>query len=223
MPNAKSRRRRKFVELVNCKSWPEASARLKEGASAYAVAEFMQRQGDYAGVKAESLARQLHRYREEVLEVKKTLSQSFIDKKIESLDLAISDIDEMTKLILVQKERIGKDLKLEDKLPKLMALRPEIAFLFDMLERRARLLQDLGHLPKVPVKVNVLSMGDETLSKLLDTYPADKRAELRRMIQQQYLGQGGANASAEGPGERGGSDRPGSARQNGLAHETEES
>ena len=192
MPEKRKRKRSKFLELLNARSWTEACARLKEGASTYAVAEYMQRMGDYVNAKPESLARQLHRYREEVLEVKKSVSQTYIDKQLENVNLVIDEIEEMTKLILIQKERIGKDLKLEGKLPKLMALRPEISFLFDMLEKRIRLLSDLGYAPKAPEKLMIMH---GSLDTLLEGLPAEERLRRRVQIQEAYGGNGESGAS----------------------------
>ena len=192
MAEKKKRKRSKFLDLLNARSWSEASARLKEGASTYAVAEYMQRMGDYVNVKPESLARQLHRYREDVLEVKKVVSQSYIDKQLANVNLVIDDIEEMSKLILIQKERIGKDLKLEGKLPKLMALRPEISFLFDMLEKRMRLLSDLGYAPKAPDKLMVM-YGN--LDKLLEGLSPEERLRRREQIQSAYGGELESGAS----------------------------
>ena len=192
MAEKRKRKRSKFLDLLSARSWSEASARLKEGASTYAVAEYMQRMGDNVNVKPESLARQLHRYREDVLEVKKVVSQSYIDKQLANVNLAINEIEEMGKLILIQKERIGKDLKLEAKLPKLMALRPEISFLFDMLERRMRLLSDLGYAPKATEKLMVMY---GSLEKLLEGLPVDERLRRREQIQAAYGGEIASGAS----------------------------
>lgn len=176
-----------FAELTVCKCWPVAEARLREGASARAVAEYVHSMGDMTHLKVSSLTRQLQRYRARAIKPKQALSNVYIDQMIQKVGLTIDDVEELTKLILVQKERVSKDLKLEQNMPKLAPwLLKEIQFLFDMIERRAKLLQTLGILYKAPDKHMVAVFGDDTWARLLDTLDEDQRARAREIVQMEY-------------------------------------
>jgi hypothetical protein len=176
-----------FAELTACKCWPMAEARLREGASARAVAEYVHSMGDMTHLKVSSLTRQLQRYRQRVLQPRKTLSPTYIDQAMQRLDLAFDDVEELTKVVLIQKQRVSKDLKLEENMPKLAPwLMKEVQLLFDMIERRAKLLQTLGILYKAPDKRMVAVLGDDTWARLLDTLDPHQRAQAREIIQMEY-------------------------------------
>lgn len=218
-----------FKKVLESQSWGSAVARLKEGASPFAVAEFMQSMGDCKDIKIQSLARQIARYKTQVLAIKQTLSEMYVDKAISNLDLVINELEEMAKLILIQKQRIGKNLEFEASLPSKMPLskilRPEIESLFTMLEKRARLMSDVGLLPKAPQRNVNLNLGDESFARILDGIPDDdSRLRLRRLVQEVYTGHqigelGDKQRDVGGPG----TDGPESAGENGYPDETKES
>ena len=192
-------RKRAFTKLRKCRSWPQAELRLKEGQTPYVVAEFIQSQHEYEDIKTASLARQIARFKNEILDTSRQLAASYIDKQIANIDLtSINDVDEMTKLILVQKDRIGKALQLEQKMPTIMkVILPEIKALFEMLEKRTRLLSDLGVIPKAPDKFVGMMIGDQTMAKVYEFLPDDQRARLREMIQGSYRQAIGEESGAE--------------------------
>lgn len=176
-----------FVALTRCKCWKEAEARLREGASARAVAEFIQSAGELDDMKVDSLKRQLVRYRQRVLKVK-ALSALYIDREIGKLGNAIDDVEELTRLILTMKKRISKDLELEERMPKSMSsLSRDIQQMYDMIERRARLLQDLGMMPRAPERHEHFMVGDQTWAKILEKFPTpEQRQQAREMIQADF-------------------------------------
>jgi hypothetical protein len=179
--------RRPFLKLTQCPNFDEARAMLADGISPWAVAEWLQSKGQYVSVKIGSLARQLSRFRDQVIGTNEGLkSKSLIDRRLAHIDLKkIDDVDELTKLILVQKERVEKDLKLEAKLPKtLKDLSKEIIALFDMIEKRVRLMQELGIVPRAPTTHLVATA---TLRDALNSMVPDDRAKIRSMIQGAYL------------------------------------
>jgi hypothetical protein len=183
----KSSGRRPFLKLTQCPDFDEARGMLADGVSPWAVAEWLQGKGQYVNVKIGSLARQLSRFRDQVISTNEGLkSKSLIDRRLAHIDLKkIDDIDELTKLILVQKDRVEKDLKLEAKLPKtLKDLSKEIVALFDMIDRRARLMQELGILPKVPSAHLIASVS---LRDALNNVGSEDRTKIRALIQGAYL------------------------------------
>lgn len=189
-----------FADLVSLKCWPVAEARLREGASPAAVAAYIQGMGEATEIKQDSLKRQLQRYKGKVLKVRQTLSATYVDEAIKHLSLDINDVDELTKVILMQKERVSKDLKLEKQMPKLAPwLTREIQLLFDMIERRAKLLQTLGVHPTAPQKHQhtVAVFGDGTWSKILDQLGETERTDVRELIQMTYGAQRDQNLLEE--------------------------
>jgi hypothetical protein len=179
--------RRPFLKLTQCPNFDEARSMLADGVSPWAVAEWLQGKGQYVNVKIGSLARQLSRFRDQVISTNEGLkSKSLIDRRLAHIDLKkIDDIDELTKLILVQKERVEKDLKLEAKLPKtLKDLSKEITALFEMIEKRVRLMQELGMMPRAPSAHLVANVA---LRDVLNSVGSEDRTKIRAMIQGAYL------------------------------------
>lgn len=204
-------KKKRWLKFALCPDWPEARRMLVNGASGWKTAEYLQNRGWYREIKHASLARQLNRYRNDLEE---TTGESLgipsdIDRRFRRADLSkIKDLDELAKVILLQKQRIEKDLKLEEKLPKLLKdLRPEIELLFSMLERRARLAQDLGELPKSPGKA-ILELQDGRLAQLMGSMSDEDKARIRGQLTGAFrLGVGSASGVSGGGDEQSDGDR----------------
>lgn len=188
----KKRKRRSMpvtnhIELTSLKCWAIAEAKLREGVSPRMVAEYIHSQGEMTDLKTESLRRRLYRYKNRIMLPKETVSTTYIDEMVRQMDLNLDDVDALTKVILVQQKRVAKDLELEERMPKLAPwLSKEIQMLFDMIERRAKLMQTLGILPQAPNRTQISFMGDQTWSKLIETLDPDQRAKARAVVQAEY-------------------------------------
>lgn len=199
-------KKRRWLKFALCPDWPEARRMLENGASAWRVAEFLRKRGWFTEIKHASVAKQLNRFRNDLEQsaVQGLGIPSDIDKRFRNVDLAkFENFDELTKVILVQKQRIEKDLKLEQKLPKLLKdLRPEIELLFSMLERRARLAQELGMLPKAPGKA-ILELQDGRLAQLMAGMSDEDKARIRAQLTGVFrLGVGNAGGVSGGGDEQ---------------------
>ena len=181
MPKGVAPPRNAFGELTSCQSWPEALRMLKEDAPLRDVAEFMQAQGDMLDIKAESLRRHLARYKKRILTPK--IMKTFIDRVLGDVPLDLDDVEELTKVVLIQKRRVSKFIELEEhmKMP-MSTVGKEVVMLFDLIERRLKALQELGQKPRVPQDHRVLSVGDPTLTKLLDMISPEARERIRGAI-----------------------------------------
>jgi len=203
---AKRHNRRMFSRLTQLACWPQAKMMLEQGYGAWAVADWIQKEKrEYLDVKQSSLARQLGRYRDEMrFGGALVQSKSVIDRATAAELTTLNELDELGKLILIQKQRIEQDLQLEKKMPKLLKdLRAEIMALADLIDRKVRLEQDVGVRPKTPDTVHhkhAHVIG--TLGEILDRLPDEKRAEVRGLIQTAYRNRqlGVANEDSGVPG-----------------------
>lgn len=180
---------RRQLKVQQLKCYDEVCQMLRDGVSPWAVAQYVQKHGERTDIKLETLKNQMTFLKRRLLgKEPEVRSKSLIDKEVPQRDLdSYDDLDELTKLILTQKKRIEKDLKLEGNLPKLLKdLRPEIELLMEMIERRAKLAQDVGRLGKTPSKH--LHLGVQApLSELMQMLGQEEREKLRNVIQMGWV------------------------------------
>lgn len=186
-PTGRIAGRAAFADLKECKCWAQAELLLRDGEKTPSVARFIHEQGEMTHLKHSALMRKLRRYRADVIVPLET--SSLIDTLTKNRSLKMNNLDELTKIILVQKDRVEKDLALEKNMPKTMSsLTKEISILFDLIERREKIMQDSGEAPRAPTKhmvgVGVISGG--SWEKMLGALPDDQRVEIRRAIQEKY-------------------------------------
>ena len=172
-----------FANLRALVCWEHAEKMLADGYTPSEVADFIRGRGEKLDVRRDSLQRQLYRYRERVL--KEEAPTSLIAQMVSKKDLEIDDIELLTQLVVIQRQRVEKELEIEKMMPMPMASTTKsIVTLFDLVERRVKVMQDSGLKPRVPTRHEHLLgvAGDATLSKMFATLPPDERAGLRAAI-----------------------------------------
>ena len=172
-----------FANLRALACWELAEKMLADGYTPSEVADFIRGRGEKLEVRRDSLQRQLYRYREKVL--KEEAPTSLIAQMVSKSDLEIDDMELITQLVVIQKKRVEKELEIEKMMPVPMASTTKaIVTLFDLIERRVKLLQDSGLKPRVPTRHEHLLgvVGDATLSKMFAGLPPDEREGLRAAI-----------------------------------------
>jgi len=188
--------------LTSARSFATAKEMLREGMSLQAVAQFLHER-DFPDVPVGTLRRWVGKYRREHMPPGEVLSPSFIDRMVGRLKDQVNELEEMTRLILYQWQRLNVDAEYETKMKKLLKSQTrEVELLFSMLERRARLMMEMGLRPRAPERhiVGVIS-GEAgelaergySLEELLTGLPDEERAGIRQVIQAAYrrLGSGG--------------------------------
>ena len=137
----------------------QVDEKLKFGASSTEVAEFLHGNGALLDVKAESLRKQLDRYRQGELRDKTimALTQAQAKNGMVSVVKRLNAIEELEELARVQHARLAKVLGPEQKAPLLIkSVGDEIDRLQSLLSRLAELQLETGMIQRAPKTIKGL-------------------------------------------------------------------